>query len=151
MRQLQLQLLPIIIFTLLLLSLMTSAFQQNHSIESRGGVSREQRRRSRFGIGGVIVHNSSAASEFESELEAELMSSWQQDMNDFSPRFVASEWMNMDEDSSCDLFPVIDNTQLIPGITIRGRRTAAQTQAQEASSSSSSVVDVMKYLNIKRV
>jgi len=132
--------------------------QQNHStgIESKGVVSREQRRvRSRFGIGGVIVHNSSSA-DFEShhqesaELEAELMSSWQQDMNDFSPRFVASEWMNMDEDSSCDLFPIIDNAQLVvpAGITIRGRTAA---QAQEASTSSSSVVDVMKYLNIKRV
>jgi len=122
-------------------------------------VSREKRRRrSRFGIGGgVIVHNASAA-EFEShhqeesvsELESELMNSWQQDMNDFSPRFVASEWMNMDEDSSCDLFPIKDNTQLLvvpAGITIRGR-TAAQAQAQEASSS---VVDVMEYLNIKRI
>jgi len=146
----QLQILPVIIFTLLLLSL-TSAFQQNHSIESRAGGISTKRRRSRFGIGGgVIVHNASAASEFESELESELMSSWQQDMNDFSPRFVASEWMNMDEDSSCDLFPVIDNTQLIPGITIRGRREA-QTQAQEEASSSSSVVDVMEYLNIRRV
>mmetsp|Transcript_42711 Transcript_42711/g.46366 ORF Transcript_42711/g.46366 Transcript_42711/m.46366 type:complete len:139 (-) Transcript_42711:265-681(-) len=127
---------------LLILFSLTSALivpqQQNHhstGIESRGGGVSKERQRQRVGSG-TIVYSSMA--EFESSYDQESTSKWQDIIFD---DYVASDWLNMDEDSSCDLFPEDYNTQLL------GRAVLSSSSVIPTVD----VTNVMEYLNIRRV
>mmetsp|Transcript_46119 Transcript_46119/g.53325 ORF Transcript_46119/g.53325 Transcript_46119/m.53325 type:complete len:140 (+) Transcript_46119:56-475(+) len=130
-----------VLFLLILFSLTTALIipqQQKHrsstGIESsRSGVGKERQRR-RVGM-----------AEFESssyDQESTSKSRWQDIILNFDD-YVASDWLNMDEDSSCDLFPDDYNTQLL-GV---GRAVLSSSSVIPTVD----VTNVMEYLNIRRV
>eukprot|EP00751_Fragilariopsis_kerguelensis_P004518 CAMPEP_0170810234 /NCGR_PEP_ID=MMETSP0733-20121128/34507_1 /TAXON_ID=186038 /ORGANISM="Fragilariopsis kerguelensis, Strain L26-C5" /LENGTH=134 /DNA_ID=CAMNT_0011166093 /DNA_START=107 /DNA_END=511 /DNA_ORIENTATION=+ len=125
-----------VLFLLILFSLTTALIipqQQKHrsstGIESsRSGVGKERQRR-RVGM-----------AEFESssyDQESTSKSRWQDIILNFDD-YVASDWLNMDEDSSCDLFP--------EDYTLLGRALSSSSVIPTVD-----VSNVMEYLNIRRV
>mmetsp|Transcript_46121 Transcript_46121/g.53329 ORF Transcript_46121/g.53329 Transcript_46121/m.53329 type:complete len:137 (+) Transcript_46121:126-536(+) len=127
-----------VLFLLILFSLTTALIipQQQKHRSSTGSESRKsgvvkERQRSRVGM-----------AEFESshDDQEQSTSKWQDIIFD---DYVASDWLNMDEDSSCDLFPDDYNTQLL-GV---GRAVLSSSSVIPTVD----VTNVMEYLNIRRV